>query len=159
MKAEGKDEPRERPLVGADDLAATAGWSCRDRAGPSDFKDRWIVAVDPESGKTRVIDALHDDAWIREAGGGPFGGGGHGLDARRPQPLVPVRARRVHAPLRRRRLAARRSAGAAHLGQVRGHLGRALARTRRSSTSSPPRSTRASGTCTRCRPGAGRARG
>jgi dipeptidyl aminopeptidase/acylaminoacyl peptidase len=28
------------------------------------------VAVDPESGKTRVIDALHDDAWIREAGGG-----------------------------------------------------------------------------------------
>jgi dipeptidyl aminopeptidase/acylaminoacyl peptidase len=32
-------------------------------------KDRWLVAVDPETGKTRVIDALHDDAWVREIGG------------------------------------------------------------------------------------------
>ncbi|HTK29449.1 MAG TPA: S9 family peptidase [Vicinamibacterales bacterium] len=35
----------------------------------ADNKDRWLVAVDPDSGKTRVVDALHDDAWIREAGG------------------------------------------------------------------------------------------
>ena len=40
-------------------------------ASSSDNKDRWIVTVDPDSGKTRVIDTLHDDAWIREAGGGP----------------------------------------------------------------------------------------
>ena len=32
-------------------------------------KDRWLVAVDPESGRTRVIDALHDDAWVRELNG------------------------------------------------------------------------------------------
>src|SRR5262249_9715948 len=32
-------------------------------------KDRWLVAVDPESGKTRVLDLLHDDAWVRELGG------------------------------------------------------------------------------------------
>ncbi|HXI32115.1 MAG TPA: prolyl oligopeptidase family serine peptidase [Vicinamibacterales bacterium] len=32
-------------------------------------KNRWLVAVDPESGKTRVLDALHDDAWVRELGG------------------------------------------------------------------------------------------
>ncbi len=32
-------------------------------------KDRWLLAVDPESGKTRVLDALHDDAWVRELGG------------------------------------------------------------------------------------------
>jgi dipeptidyl aminopeptidase/acylaminoacyl peptidase len=38
-----------------------------------DNKDRWHVALDPESGKTTVIDALHDDAWVREGG---FGGGG-----------------------------------------------------------------------------------
>ena len=37
------------------------------RAG--DNKDRWLVAVDPDSGSTRVIDALHDDAWVREIGG------------------------------------------------------------------------------------------
>src|SRR3954468_11933763 len=28
-------------------------------------KDRWLLAVDPDSGKTRVLDALHDDAWVR----------------------------------------------------------------------------------------------
>jgi dipeptidyl aminopeptidase/acylaminoacyl peptidase len=39
----------------------------------ADNKDRWLVAVDADSGHTRVIDALHDEAWIREAGGG-FGG-------------------------------------------------------------------------------------
>jgi dipeptidyl aminopeptidase/acylaminoacyl peptidase len=32
-------------------------------------KDRWLVAVDPETGKVRVLDTLHDDAWVREAGG------------------------------------------------------------------------------------------
>src|SRR5476649_1456177 len=32
-------------------------------------KDRWIVAVDPESGKVRILDTLHDDAWVREVGG------------------------------------------------------------------------------------------
>jgi dipeptidyl aminopeptidase/acylaminoacyl peptidase len=32
-------------------------------------KDRWLVAVDPESGKTRVLDRLHDEAWVREVGG------------------------------------------------------------------------------------------
>lgn len=30
----------------------------------ADNKDRWIVAVDPASGKCRVIDHLHDDAWV-----------------------------------------------------------------------------------------------
>jgi dipeptidyl aminopeptidase/acylaminoacyl peptidase len=32
-------------------------------------KDRWLVAVDPESGKVRILDTLHDDAWVREVGG------------------------------------------------------------------------------------------
>ena len=41
-------------------------------ARSADNKDRWFVTLDPESGKTRVIDTLHDDAWVREAalGGG-----------------------------------------------------------------------------------------
>ena len=33
-----------------------------------DNKDRWLVAVDGD-GKARVVDALHDDAWVRELGG------------------------------------------------------------------------------------------
>jgi dipeptidyl aminopeptidase/acylaminoacyl peptidase len=34
-----------------------------------DNKDRWLVVVDPETGKSRVLDTLHDDAWVRELGG------------------------------------------------------------------------------------------
>ncbi|HET7694882.1 MAG TPA: S9 family peptidase [Vicinamibacterales bacterium] len=44
-------------------------------ARSADNKDRWYVAIDAESGRTRVVDTLHDDAWIREAGGG-FGTSG-----------------------------------------------------------------------------------
>jgi len=44
-------------------------------ARSADNKDRWYVTVDADSGKTRVVDTLHDDAWIREAGGG-FGSSG-----------------------------------------------------------------------------------
>ncbi|MGH9330553.1 MAG: prolyl oligopeptidase family serine peptidase [Vicinamibacterales bacterium] len=44
-------------------------------ARSTDNKDRWIVLVDPETGRTRVLDRLTDEAWIRElgAGGGRFG--------------------------------------------------------------------------------------
>ena len=51
------------PQLSADGSVAVA----HVRSG--DNKDRWLLAVDPESGKTRVLDALHDDAWVREVGG------------------------------------------------------------------------------------------
>jgi dipeptidyl aminopeptidase/acylaminoacyl peptidase len=44
-------------------------------ARSADNKDRWYVALDPDTGKTRVLDTLHDEAWIREAGAG-FGSSG-----------------------------------------------------------------------------------
>ncbi|MEW5982116.1 MAG: prolyl oligopeptidase family serine peptidase [Acidobacteriota bacterium] len=69
-----KDEPREvrwgMPLVSPDGSIAVVA------TRSEDFKDRWIVTLDPETGKTRVIDHLHDDAWVREVGGGRFGGSG-----------------------------------------------------------------------------------
>jgi dipeptidyl aminopeptidase/acylaminoacyl peptidase len=38
----------------------------------SDNKDRWIVRLDPATGKATVLDHLHDDAWVREGfGPGP----------------------------------------------------------------------------------------
>jgi dipeptidyl aminopeptidase/acylaminoacyl peptidase len=40
-----------------------------------DNKDRWLVSVDPPSGKTTVLDTLHDDAWIRELSIGGAGAG------------------------------------------------------------------------------------
>src|SRR5262245_10583760 len=52
------------PDVSDDGKLAVAG------ARSADNKDRWYVVVDPESGKTHVVDTLHDDAWIREAGRG-----------------------------------------------------------------------------------------
>jgi dipeptidyl aminopeptidase/acylaminoacyl peptidase len=47
-------------------------------ARSADNKDRWYVTLDTESGKTKVVDLLHDDAWVREAGGG--GQGAAGID-------------------------------------------------------------------------------
>jgi dipeptidyl aminopeptidase/acylaminoacyl peptidase len=43
-----------------------------------DNKDRWLVKVDPVTGKAAVLDALHDEAWIREQpmGGATPGGSG-----------------------------------------------------------------------------------
>ena len=35
-------------------------------ARSADNKDRWFVTLDPETGKTKVIDTLHDEAWVRE---------------------------------------------------------------------------------------------
>jgi len=32
----------------------------------ADNKDRWLVLVDPATGKGRVLDRQHDDAWVRE---------------------------------------------------------------------------------------------
>ncbi len=42
----------------------------------ADNKDRWLVALDPATGKARVLDHLHDDAWVR--GGGVIGRSGAG---------------------------------------------------------------------------------
>jgi len=41
----------------------------------ADNKDRWIFALDPSTGKARVLFSDHDDAWINQFGGGPGGGG------------------------------------------------------------------------------------
>jgi dipeptidyl aminopeptidase/acylaminoacyl peptidase len=51
------------PLMSRDGKLAVA-W-----VRAADFKDRWIVVVDPESGKCRAIDAVHDDAWVRDGAG------------------------------------------------------------------------------------------
>jgi dipeptidyl aminopeptidase/acylaminoacyl peptidase len=42
----------------------------------SDYKDRWIMLMDPVSGKLSLLDRQHDSAWISGPGiGGGFGGG------------------------------------------------------------------------------------
>ena len=57
----------EMPILSRDGKFAIAfAWSV-------DSKDRWIVAVDAATGATRVVDHLHDDAWVRDVGNGPYG--------------------------------------------------------------------------------------
>jgi dipeptidyl aminopeptidase/acylaminoacyl peptidase len=65
----------EREIRWSMPVASDDGTHVVASARSADNKDRWFVTLDPESGKTRVIDLLHDDAWVREAGAG-FGGGG-----------------------------------------------------------------------------------
>ncbi len=44
-------------------------------ANAANFKDRWLLLADTTTGKTQVLDALHDDAWVASGGfGGGFGG-------------------------------------------------------------------------------------
>ncbi len=45
-------------------------------ARATDNKDRWILALDAATGKTRTLFTEHDDAWLM--GGGPFAGGSAG---------------------------------------------------------------------------------
>jgi dipeptidyl aminopeptidase/acylaminoacyl peptidase len=64
----GKRAEREirwsMPVVSSDGRYTVAA------ARSADNKERWLVTLDPETGQTRVIDALEDEAWVREAGGG-----------------------------------------------------------------------------------------
>jgi dipeptidyl aminopeptidase/acylaminoacyl peptidase len=47
-------------------------------ARSADFKDRWLLALDPATGKTRVLANQHDDAWVGGPVSGGFGPGGGG---------------------------------------------------------------------------------
>jgi dipeptidyl aminopeptidase/acylaminoacyl peptidase len=45
-----------------------------------DYKDRWIMKLDPQTGKLSTIDRQHDNAWIAGPGIGGFGGSTGWLD-------------------------------------------------------------------------------
>ena len=69
--AAGPKEPKEadRGIRWAMPQVSTDGQYAIAWVRSTDNKDRWIVAVDPETGKCRVLDALHDDAWVNDFGG------------------------------------------------------------------------------------------
>lgn len=61
------------------------GSRCVAAVRSSDYHDRWLVTIDPATGKAASIDNLHDAAWLREGavttaigGATGFGGGGFG---------------------------------------------------------------------------------
>jgi dipeptidyl aminopeptidase/acylaminoacyl peptidase len=54
------------------------GTRCAVEARAADNKDRWLLALDPATGKTSVLDREHDDAWVAGGGGGGFGAAAFG---------------------------------------------------------------------------------
>ena len=41
----------------------------------NDYKDRWIVLLDPKNGTVKQLDRQHDEAWIAGPGIGGYGSG------------------------------------------------------------------------------------
>jgi dipeptidyl aminopeptidase/acylaminoacyl peptidase len=64
--------PQERDVQLSQPVWNEAGTKAVIGARAADFKDRWILALDPATGKTRVLATQHDDAWV----GGPTTMGG-----------------------------------------------------------------------------------
>ena len=118
-------------------------------ARAADNKDRWILALDPATGQTRVLASDHDNAWVD----GP--GRQHArLDEERPRSLLPIRAHRLFAALRRG--VRWRRAARADLRQLGSDQRRASRRTSRTSTSPAARRILTSSTSTRWAPTADR---
>ena len=63
IKPQAREVRWGMPIISGDGSLAIAN------ARAIDNKDRWLVAVDPSTGKSRAVDVLHDDAWVREIGG------------------------------------------------------------------------------------------
>ena len=58
------NEPRERDVQLSQPIWSEDGSKAVLMARAADNKDRWVLALDPATGKTRVIVSEHDDAWI-----------------------------------------------------------------------------------------------
>jgi acetyl esterase/lipase len=65
--AEHKDKPSPRPVSFEGTYWNEEGTSAFVDIRSQDFKDRWIMLLEPETGRLRLIDHQHDSAWI----GGP----------------------------------------------------------------------------------------
>lgn len=65
------DPPADRAVRLTNPIWSEDGTKAILTARAEDNKDRWILALDPATGKTRVIASDHDDAWI--GGPGQFG--------------------------------------------------------------------------------------
>ena len=76
--ADKRDVRWSMPQISPDGAMAVAHVRAHDN------KDRWLVTVNADTGRTQLLDALHDDAWVREVGGfGPNDPSFGWLDAKR----------------------------------------------------------------------------
>ncbi len=63
-QAARSNEPRDRDVQLSQPLWSEDGTKAIVAARSADNKDRWVLALDPATGKTRVIVNEHDDAWV-----------------------------------------------------------------------------------------------
>ena len=100
LAASGKKAERE---IRWSDVSRSARRQARRRRGAIGRQRRTVGTSrsNAETGKTRVVDTLHDEAWIREAGAVWFVR--RRVPAQTATGVVPVGARRVDAPLHARR--------------------------------------------------------
>jgi dipeptidyl aminopeptidase/acylaminoacyl peptidase len=68
LKAESKDgKATDREVQLSSPVFSEDGTQAALLARAADNKDRWVLSLDVTTGKTKIIDHLHDDAWV----GGP----------------------------------------------------------------------------------------
>ena len=72
-KGETKPVEKERDVQLAQPVWSEDGTKAALLARAADNKDRWILALDETTGKTRVIEHDHDDAWVDGPGGFTLG--------------------------------------------------------------------------------------
>ena len=65
--------PQDRDVQMSQPLWNEAGDKAVIAARSADFKDRWILALDPATGKTRVLATQHDNAWVAGPGATTLG--------------------------------------------------------------------------------------
>jgi dipeptidyl aminopeptidase/acylaminoacyl peptidase len=63
----GPQQPRDREVQMTPPQWSDDGKNAVMSARSADNKDRWIMQLDPGSGKTKILASIHDDAWV----GGP----------------------------------------------------------------------------------------
>jgi len=79
IKEEKSRHPQSRALSFQPIVWSPAGTHAIADIRSQDNKDRWIASLDAATGKLRLLDRQHDEAWIGGPGiGGSFGGGNQG---------------------------------------------------------------------------------
>ncbi len=69
----GTVQTRDRELQMSPPVWSEDGKNAVMQARSADNKDRWIMQLDPATGKTKILTAMHDDAWVGGPGGFSLG--------------------------------------------------------------------------------------
>ncbi|MGD9587480.1 MAG: prolyl oligopeptidase family serine peptidase [Pyrinomonadaceae bacterium] len=69
----GQQQPRDRAVQLSQPQWSDDGKNAVLQGRSADNKDRWIMHLDPATGKTKILATIHDDAWVGGPGGFTLG--------------------------------------------------------------------------------------